>query len=161
MFMLIKQLILKQILMKTILKSIFAIVILSIIITSCSDDDSNNASSTNPAGDSFTWTENGGSTIVADSAFYESQYKTIKAYKGQNMEHFIEINLTDDAVANYPIGNGYAVSKLKSTGIYAATAGSINITAKSATSMSGAITSTGSGAGITSLSAEFTGIEVR
>lgn len=147
--------------MKSLLKTGFALLAISTLFASCSDDDSNsNNNNTNPTS-GFSWTENGGARIVADSAYYESQYKTIKAYKGQNMANFIEINLTNDAAATYPVGSSYAVSKLDANGIYAASAGNIVISQKTATSMSGTITSTGTGAGITSLNAEFTNIEVR
>lgn len=147
--------------MKSLLKTTLALLAFATVFTSCSDDDSNsNNNNVNPAS-GFSWTENGGTRIVADSAFYVSQYKTIKAYKGQNMANFIEINLTNDDAATYTIGQGYAVSKLDANGIYAASAGDITISQKTATTMSGTITSTGSGANITSLNAEFTNIEVR
>lgn len=129
---------------------------------SCSDDDNSAGNNPNqPVAGSFTWTENGGAIITADSAFYVAQYKTIKAFKGANMANFIEINLSADAPATYAIGSGNAVSKLDGTGVYAASSGSIIISGKTATKMSGSVTSTGSGSSVTALSAQFTDIEVR
>jgi len=129
---------------------------------SCSDDDSApNDNQNQPATASFTWTENGGATITADSAFYVTQYKTIKAFKGANMAHFVEINLTADSPATYQIGSGNAVSKLDGTGVYVASSGSVTISEKTATKMSGSVTSTGSGSSVTALNAQFTDIEVR
>ena len=148
--------------MKTLYKTAMAVVaVMALTLTSCSEDDSAPVENNNIPTNSFTWTENGGAQTVADSAFYDSQYKTIKAFKGANMAKFVEVNLSADAPATYPVGSGYAVSYLNAGSIYAASAGSIVISAKSTTAMSGTITSTGSGAGVTSLNAQFTNIEVR
>lgn len=146
----------------TKVKSAMIAAIVSTAFISCSDDDSTpNNNPNQPATASFTWTENGGATITADSAFYVTQYKTIKAFKGANMAHFIEINLSADSPATYQIGGANAVSKLDASGLYAASAGSIIITQKDNQKMSGSVTSTGSGSNVTALNAQFTNIEVR
>ena len=146
---------------RTFINSITIATFIILAFASCSDDDSSANNVTPQPTSGFTWTENGGAKITADSAYYESRYKTIKAYKGANMAQFIEINLTADAPATYSIGTGYAVSKLDASGIYAATSGEIKITAKDDSKMSGTITSTGSGSDVNSLDAQFTNIEVR
>lgn len=146
---------------KQFLTAITLVSFLTISIVSCSDDDTTPNNGANQPASGFTWTENGGATITADSAYYESRYKTIKAYKGENMEQFIEINLSADAPATYAIGSGYAVSKLDASGIYAASSGEIKITAKDASKMSGTITSAGSGSDVNALDAQFNNIEVR
>ena len=148
--------------MKAIYKTMLAVTTTLFFMAACSDDDSNpNNNNNNDPQAGFTWSKNGGAEVMADSAYYDSQYKTIKVWKGPNMQEFIEINLTADAPATYPIGTGYAVTFVDGPAMYIASAGDITISEKTASEMSGTITSTGSGAGITSLNAEFTNIEVR
>ena len=110
---------------------------------------------------SFTWSENGGATVKADSAFFETRYNTIKAYNN-NGTNFIEINLTAGTAATYTVSpSSNAISYLVGSNLYTASSGSTTISANALSKMSGSFTSTGSGASITSLSGTFNNISVR
>lgn len=129
---------------------------------SCSSDDSGD--DTNPIEEpiaetgGFKWKENGGSFIEADSAFFASQWNTIKVYKE---DRFIEINLTASITGTYPIGTSNALSMLVNNDVYIAGAGSLVVSENASGKMSGTFTSTGTGAGITALEGVFDDIEVR
>ncbi|MCC7050393.1 MAG: hypothetical protein IT239_01260 [Bacteroidia bacterium] len=110
------------------------------------------------AASEFIWNENGGADIKADSAFFETPYKTIKAYKSGK---FIEINLSGTIPATYPIGSVNAVALLIGSQLYQASSGNVVISANASAKASGTFTSTGSGASITSLGGKFTDIKVR
>lgn len=138
----------------------FAFIALSVSIVSCSEEEANNVS---PAATTslFTWTsDNGTTTITADSAYYDSRYKTIKAFKG-GMAQFVEINLSNDTVGTYTLGSANAVSYLNGTALYVANAGAVNISAKSSTKISGAFASTSTSGTITVLNGTFANISVR
>lgn len=135
------------------------------ILASCSKKSPSTPSPTptptpTPVVTGFFWTENSGTEIKADSAFYDSRYKTIKAYKSGK---FVEINLTDGIPATYTIGASNAVSMLVpgASSLFTAASGSIVITANASSKMTGTFSSDGSGASITKLDGEFTDIEVR
>ncbi len=129
---------------------------------SCSNDDSGD--DTNPIEEpivetgGFKFKENGGSFIEADSAFFASQWNTIKVYKANK---FIEINLTAGTTGTYPVGAANAISMLANNNVYIAATGSLIVSENTAGKMSGTFTSTGSGAGITELEGTFDDIEVR
>jgi hypothetical protein len=78
-----------------VLNIFIASAILSIAILSCkkSTEDVPAPAVTAAAG-SFTWTENGGAVITADSAFWTTYNggTGIRAYKGANLANFFEIN---------------------------------------------------------------------
>ncbi len=131
----------------------------SLIFISCSKEESTSNLPSSISG-SFTWTDNTGLAVTADSAYYDSQYKTIKAFKGGNTR-FIEINLTAGTPATYVIGVSNAFTYLNASNIYIATSGSIVITANASSKMSGTFATAGNGASITSMTGTFTDIAVR
>lgn len=140
-----------------------ATIALMLALFSCSNDDS--GADTNPIEEEpivetggFKWKENGGNFIEADSAFFASQYNTIKAYKA---DKFIEINLTAGTAGTYPVGTANAISMLANNDVYIAGTGSLVVTENASGKMSGTFTSTDSGAGITGLEGTFDDIEVR
>lgn len=133
------------------------------ILASCSKKSPSTPAPTptpTPVATGFTWKENSGADIKADSAYYDSRYKTIKAYKSGK---FVEINLTDGIPATYTVGTSNAVSMLVpgASSLYTAASGSIVITANASSKMTGTFNSEGSGASITKLEGKFTDIEVR
>ncbi|MES2515541.1 MAG: hypothetical protein V4580_15405 [Bacteroidota bacterium] len=102
----------------------------------------------------FTFTPNGGSATVADSAFYYQQYNTIHAYKNGNANHF-EINLTSLAVATYSIGSGNALTYVMGSTYLGATGGQVNITANGSNKISGNFSTPLSGGSVTSVTGQF------
>jgi hypothetical protein len=78
-----------------VLNIFIATAILSTAFLSCkkSAEDAPAPAAVGAAG-SFTWTENGGAVITADSAFWTTYNggTGIRAYKGANLANFFEIN---------------------------------------------------------------------
>ena len=140
---------------------IYTIAILAFTFQGCSSDDSSNPT-TNPT-TGFTWKENGGTEIKADSAYYESAFKTIKAFKdhGSANSKFIEINLTAGTPADYDVTNGNAIALLQGNDLYIASTGMITITENASNKMSGNFTSTSSSGTTTALEGTFKSIEIR
>ncbi len=135
----------------------------TIALQSCSEDDTSNPSDTNPTS-GFTWKENGGVEIKADSAYYVTQFKTIKAFKNYSdpvNSKFIEINLTAGTPATYDVASGNDVSFLYSGNLYVASTGSITISENSSNKMTGTFTSSSTNGTITSLEGNFKSIEIR
>ncbi len=128
------------------------------MLGACSKDET---TAVTPAATSgFVWVDNTGASITADSAYYVTQYKTIKAFKG-GFTKFIEINLTAGTVGTYTIGSSNAFSYITGSDLYIAASGSVVITENANSKMTGTFTTTGSGASITSITGTFTGIAIR
>lgn len=141
-------------------KLLFTASLLSSIfmLSACSEDE---VAAVTPNGtSSFVWVDNTGTSITADSAYFENQYKTIKAYKG-GVAKFLEINLRSDTVGTYTVGSINAVSYLNGSALYIAATGSIAITSNANSKMSGSFVSVGTGANLTSINGTFTNIAVR
>lgn len=141
---------------------IYLVLIAVFTFQSCSSDD--NSSSNNNPTSGFTWKENGGAEIKADSAFYETQYKTIKAFKNYNdpiNSKFIEINLTGNTPTSYDVLNGNAISFLHANTLYVASTGMITITENTSNKLSGDFTSSSTTGTTTSLEGTFKSIEIR
>lgn len=141
---------------------IYLVVIAVFTFQSCSSDD--NSSSNNNPTSGFIWKENSGAEIKADSAFYETQYKTIKAFKNYNdpiNSKFIEINLTGDTPTSYDVTNGNAISFLHANTLYVGSTGMITITENTSNKLSGDFTSSSTTGTTTSLEGTFKSIEIR
>lgn len=141
-------------------KLLFTVSLISSIflIAACSEDE---AAAVIPASTSgFVWVDNTGASVTADSAYYDSQYKTIKAFKG-GLTKFVEINLTAGTVGTYTLGTTNAFSYLSGSSLYMAASGSVVITENANSKMTGSFTTTGTGASITSITGTFTNITVR
>lgn len=147
--------------------NIIATALLTIVfLSSCKKDSSTNSgnTNTNPYG-TFTWTVNGGSTVMtADSASYKATFKTLVAYQkvsGVNRLAF-EINLTANTPATYSLVTGNALAYTLSTPYFFANAGNVIIASNSGTKISGTFTATGAAAGGTSaVAGTFTDIPVQ
>lgn len=142
-------------------RSIYVAAILVFSLQGCSNDEEPSPNTNTNAG--FTWKENGGAAIKADSAFYETEYKTIKAFKNYNdatQRKFIEINLTTSSDATYNVTDGSAISFLYGNELYVASTGMITISSIS-NKMSGNFTSSSSTGSLTTVEGTFKSIEIR
>jgi len=137
---------------------IAALFISLISLVACSEDKTNDITPSGSTG--FVWTDNAGNTITADSAYYVSQYKSIKAFKG-GIQKLVEINLTAGAAGTYTIGTNNAFSYLTGQDLYLAASGSVIITSNANSKMSGSFTTVGTGASITSITGTFIDIPVK
>lgn len=136
---------------------------LAFSLQSCSEDDTSASGNTNTTS-GFTWKENGGAEIKADSAYYVTQFKTIKAFKNYSdpaNSKFIEINLTGGSPATYDVSGGNAISFLYSGNLYVASTGAVIISENSSNKMTGTFTSTSTNGTVTSLEGSFKSIEIR
>lgn len=137
---------------------------LTFSLLSCSEDDNSNSNNNNNPNSGFTWKENGGAEIKADSAYYVTQFKTIKAFKNFSdpvNSKFIEINLTGGTPATYDVSNGNDISFLYSNNLYVASTGAVIISENSSDKMTGTFTSTSTNGTVTSLEGSFKSIEIR
>ncbi|MBS1644060.1 MAG: hypothetical protein JST36_03410 [Bacteroidetes bacterium] len=135
----------------------------SMLALSCSKKDD---PSPNPPGGttSFTWTENGGPVITADSAYWTtgSWGTGIRASKG-GMDNYFEINWTP--ANNTVVGmktldaSSGGFTFLKGSATYSITVDQdINITSFASDKMDGGFNLTVSGGSITNIKANFTGL---
>lgn len=142
-----------------ITKRIYPLLFLAVasIFTACSKDEVQTAQQTVNAG-SFTYsTDNGTTMITADSAYFDTRYNTIKAFKG-GATAIVEINLAADTVGVYTVGGLNAVSYLNGTTLYVASAGAVTISSINSAKTTGVFTSTNSNA---TLIGNFTNINVK
>ena len=120
-----------------------------------------------PTTSSFTWTENGGTIITADSAFWTTgPWGTgIRAYKGVFPANFFEINWdtqNNTTVGVKPLPTGTYFTFLKGASSYTnPTAQSLNVTAFATNLLSGNCTVAVTGGSITTLACTFTGLPKR
>jgi hypothetical protein len=127
------------------------------IFAACSKDEVQTAQQTVNAG-SFTYsTDNGTTMITADSAYFDTRYNTIKAFKGGSAS-IVEINLSADTVGVYTIGGLNAVSYLNGTTLYVASTGAVTINSINSSKTTGVFTSTNTSA---TLIGNFTNINVK
>lgn len=136
----------------------------SLLAGSCSKKD--DSSTNNPPGGStsFTWTENGGPVITADSAYWTTGgWGTgIRAYKG-GMSNYFEINWTPAnntvvGLKTLDAGSG-GFTFLKGGAAYSiAVDQDINIASFASDKMDGGFNLTVSGGTITNIKANFTGL---
>ena len=135
-------------------------------LVSCSKQTTTTTPTPTPTtSSSFTWTVNGGSTIMtADSARFSAQYKTIFAYKKTGATYALqyEINLTAGIPATYTLGTANAITYTGNTPYFIPTTGDVIITANSGTKLSGTFQGSGTAAGGTSsISGTFKDIPVQ
>ena len=116
----------------------------------------------------FSWQENGGTVMNADSAFWTT-YGTapnggtgVRAYKGGMASNFFEINwltANNTSVGTKTLDPTYGITFMKSGTSYIGTAEqALSITASSSTTISGNFSSPVSGGTITSITGTFTSI---
>jgi hypothetical protein len=145
----------------------FAAIIAAVTVSGCKKEDSKPATTTPPATmDGFTWREDGGTEITADSAYWTSWSNGtgVRAFKNGNA-NFFEINW--DVASNTSAGTktleaGKGLTFLKGTATYTNTAAEkMNITAFSSDKLSGNFTVKISGGTIKELTGIFTNIPKR
>ncbi len=144
--------------MKTI-KNVFFILFAALVF-SCSTEE---ATPVIPVTSGFTWTENGNSTILTvDDPYATAQYNSIFALRSGVTIY--EINLTALTPGTYDFAGGansiFYNNNGSTTGNFSATGGSIIITANANNKLSGTFTATGTGNGVTSVSGQFTDIDI-
>ncbi len=145
-------------------KLILIIITITLFLASCSKTATTTTPTPTPTASSFTWTENGGSTNTADSAYWTTgTWGTgIRAYKG-GMANFFEINwATQD---NISVGTkvldpaNFAFTFLKGSTTYTTTTSqNLSITASASNKIDGNFNLTVSGGTITNISGTFTGL---
>lgn len=151
------------------LKFILLLLLSSLIfLISCakasSDPDKN--TSTVPSGNTsntqFTWTNNAGSSVTADSSNYYTSFTTIFAFKN-GITNSLEINLSSLNVGAYLLSNttGNALTYIVNSTTYTAKSGTVNITANNSAGLSGNFNCALSGGTLTSLNGQFTEIPKR
>ena len=140
-------------------KLIYSAILLATIsiFSACSKDDAENTLQTANAGSFVFTTDNGTTNVTADSAYFDSRYNTIKAFKGGSAM-LVEINLAADTAGLYTVGGLNAVSYLNGTTLYVANAGVVTISAITSTKTTGVFSSTSTSG---TLSGTFTNIDVK
>lgn len=145
-------------------KIILTTIAITLLLASCSKTATTTTPTPNPAASSFTWTENGGSTNTADSAYWTTgTWGTgIRAYKG-GMANFFEINWATQnnvsAGAKVLDPANFAFTFIKASTTYTTTTSqNLNITASASDKIDGNFNLTVSGGTITNISGTFTGI---
>ena len=144
---------------KSTLSLVLAFASITLFISSCSKSTTTIPNTTTGG---LTWIENTATTVTADSAYFDTRYSTLHAFKGGTAK-IIELNLSAGTVGTYTVSSANSISYIASgsSTTYIATTGSVNITANASAKMTGSFSSTGTGASLTSLSGTFIDIPVR
>jgi hypothetical protein len=137
-----------------------ALLATAMLFTSCSKEENNNNPTPTPiVTTGFFYGENGTTDYTkADSAYANNQYKTIIARKDN--QTVIEFVVTNFQVGSQPLNTQYAFTYVKNNSHWVATAGTLNITQNTGTTISGTYEATaGSGvSGVNTVSGKFEGI---
>lgn len=141
------------------MKFFFVCFLCALMIISCKkkeDDSCNNCQDGGPVEQlEFSYTLNGGSKIVADSAFFNASSKTITSYY-QGIANRINIKTTSQIAGTYNFTTTANVLSYTHAGLtYMASGGYINITDNSNNKMSGNFITNGTGGGYTSVNGQF------
>ena len=138
-----------------------------IILFSCKKEDEGQSCSTCPVGGSnhpsngFSYVINNGATVYADSAFYNSAFKTITSYHS-GIATRVNIKTSSQAAGTYSFSSSAnTLSYTEVTFTYIASGGSINITSNANNKLSGNFVSNGTGGGVTSLTGQFQDIPLK
>ena len=159
---------------KTIIQAIAVITLTTVFVYSCKKKEptptpvttntTTTGGTTTGAAASFTWTENGGATLTADSAYWTtwSSGTGVRAYKAGYANYF-EVNWgttqNNTAVGAKPLALS-DVTFLKGTATYTNNATSnLNVTAFTGNQLSGNFTVSVSGGTITSIAAGFNALQ--
>lgn len=152
--------------MKTLIAINALLLIMALGLFSC-NKSATTAPAPTPTTGSFTWMENGGAIITADSAFWTTgAWGTgIRAYKGAFPANFFEINWAtqnNTTVGVKPLPTGTYFTFLKAGSTYTnPTAQSLNVTAFASNLLSGNCTVAVSGGSITTLACTFSNLSNR
>ena len=139
-----------------------ACIALVMMTAACQKDETTTDTNTTTSDNGFFYAENGTATsIKADEAKANQQYKTIIATK--NKQTVVEINLSDFKVGTYSLASKYAFTYVKDNNHWEATAGNLKISKNENGKISGTYDATaGAGVtGVTSVKGKFTDIEIK
>lgn len=157
---------------KSILKPLAFLTLISLTILSCKKDDPEPAPTPSSGGvtttstASFTWQEDSGASITADSAYWVtgSWGTGIRAFKS-GMANYFEINW--DTINNTSVGikvmvPPYGFTFIKGSDTYTCVANqNVNITGNASSTLSGNFTVPVTGTTITNISGTFTNLPYR
>lgn len=143
---------------------ILSVVVLGFSLTYCSkkSNDPTPATTTTPTtnstSDGFTWSEDGGAVITADSAFWTSGSwgAGVRAYKG-GYANFFELNLDNANTGNHTLSTSSAF--LKGNDTYAIASGSLAISANTNDKLSGNFEAKVSGGMIKTVKGDFSNLK--
>lgn len=146
--------------MKTSLRPPLICLLLSFCSLSCSQDDNTPTPAPPVTADGFTWKEDGGAAITADSAFWTSGGwgAGVRAYKN-GMANFFEINFSDAGTGTKSLAGGFTF--LKGSDTYNAATGSVDITSAADDLLTGTFSATLTGGSISAVSGSFTHLPKR
>ncbi len=144
---------------------ILSLIAILVLVSSCKkkSDDCNSCNVQGPGNPppGLTFVLNGtNTTITADSAWFLPSTNNIIAYY-QGNSHKLVIKTSAQTVGTYAISATNILTYSENASAYSATSGSITITAKSATTMSGDFLTMGNSGGFTSVKGSFTDIPKR
>jgi hypothetical protein len=147
-------------------KQILILAGIIVLFAACKKDDNTTTTPITPTTDGFTWKEDGGAEIKADSAFWTTWASGtgVRAYKG-GMTNFFEINWSganNTATGTYTLTSGGGITFLKGADTYTNTAKEVlTITAFTADKLSGNFTTALSGGSVKNVSVTFTNLPKR
>jgi hypothetical protein len=153
----------KQLNMKTLITVHALLLTITLGLFSCNKSEANPPAPA-PATGSFTWTENAGAVVTADSAFWTTgAWGTgIRAYKGAGMANFFEINwntINNTSVGAKALPTPFGFTFLKGASSYTNPAAqSLSVTAFAGNLLSGNCTVAVTGGSITNLVCTFTNL---
>jgi hypothetical protein len=152
--------------MNTVASRSFLVLCFILFIVACKKEDTPETEEPTdvPAGQAdFRWKYDGGATVVADSAYYYSQFTTIYAFKN-GVSSSIEVNLSSLSAGSYSLSSatGNMLTYVKNAATYTTTSGSFNISSTSNTKLSGDFSgSINTGSVSTTISGTFSAIPHR
>ncbi len=140
--------------------TILALFLIGFAVTSCSKKSNDPAPSNNIVStpDGFTWSEDGGTLITADSAFWTSGSwgAGVRAYKG-GYASFFELNLDNANSGNHTLSTSSTF--LKGSDTYAVASGSLTISANANDKLSGNFEAKVSGGTIKTVKGSFSNLK--
>ena len=150
------------------MKSKFLVAGLAILMAfSCKKEDESQSCSTCSVGGSthpssgFSYVINNGSTVYADSAFFNASFRTITSYRN-GIATRVNIKTSSQAAGPYSFtSSANTLSYTESTFTYIASGGSINITSNANNKLSGNFVSNGTGGGVISVTGQFQDIPLK
>jgi hypothetical protein len=132
-----------------------------ILFTGCKKDDPGpedtpTTTTTGAAPGGFTWTPSGGSAVVASDAYFIQEFSNIYGIKN-GVSSSVDITLDTLSTGTHNISQsiGITLEYAVGTTTYTGKSGSVNITSKTATSISGNFVVALNGGTVTSISGEF------
>ncbi|MES2565785.1 MAG: DUF6252 family protein [Bacteroidota bacterium] len=142
---------------RDVLLSILATIV--VVFVSCKKEPEQSCSSCDVGGAAepvgFIYSKNGGADIKADSAFFNSSFRTITSYYN-GIATRVNIKTSSQAAGTYTLtSSANTVSYSETNFTYLASGGAIIISENSSNKISGNFVSNGSGGGITSLTGRF------